>query len=126
MSTNLLFGRDKQGMNAFAPRPSTNIFSASLVNGSASTITLPTNSKSWIVAFSAQPGTNIWVDFTGATAAIPSGSTFAPTTSELNPGARLLSAYKKDGVTAATISIITNNSTADVSAALYVPDQTDR
>lgn len=121
MTTSLEFGRDIQGYNAYAPRPSTNIFSATLVNGAASTITLPQDYKSWIVAFSYQPGTNNFVDFTGATAAVPAGGTFAATTSELNPGARLLKSTQKDNVTPATISIVTDNATSDVSVVLYAP-----
>lgn len=119
MATKLLFGRDIQGYNSFSPQPSDNIFSATLVNGAASTITIPTSESEWIVAFSIQPGTTIFVDFTGATAAIPAGGTFAATTSEINPGARFISATKNDNVTANTISIITNNATTEVSVSLY-------
>jgi hypothetical protein len=119
MSTKLNFGRDVQGYNAYAPVPSTNMYSATLANGVASTITLPTNSPAWIVSFSAQPGTNIWVCYTGATAAIPAAGTFAATTSELNPGARLLPSLANDGVTAKTLSIITDSTTSDVSVVLY-------
>lgn len=119
MSTLLEFGRDVQGYNAYAPQPSTNIYSATLVNGAASSITLPKNLPEWIVSFSAQPGTNIWVDFTGATAAVPVGGTFATSTSELNPGARFVATFANDGTTAKTISVITDNATADVSIALY-------
>lgn len=121
MSTVLSFGRDTQGFNAYAPDPSTNIFSATLVNGAASTITLPLSQKYWIVSPSYQPGTNVFVDFTGATAAIPVGGTFSAATSELNPSARRVKSTQDDGVTAATISFITNNATAEVSVSLYAP-----
>lgn len=119
MSTKLNFGRDVQGYNAYAPVPSTNIYSATLVNGAAASITLPTSQSVWIVAFSYQPGTNVFVDFTGATAAIPAGGTFAATTSELNPGARMVSSLRNDGVTASTISLLTNTATAEVTVSLY-------
>lgn len=119
MATELEFGRDVQGYNAFAPRPSTNIFSATLVNGSAASITLPLLQPEWIVSFSFQPGTNVFVDFTGATAAVPAGGTFAATTSTLNPGARIVKSTQADGTTAATISLITNNATAEVTVELY-------
>jgi len=121
MTTSLEFGRDIQGYNAYAPRPSINIFSATLVNGAAATITLPQDYKSWIVAFSYQPGTNNFVDFTGATAQVPAGGTFAATTSELNPGARLLKSTQKDNITPATISLVTNNATSDVTVVFYAP-----
>src|SRR5271167_5032776 len=112
MSTLLNFGRDVQGMNAYAPEPSTDGFSATLVNGAASTITVPSNYKNWIVSISPEPGTNIWVDFSGATAAIPSGGTFAATTSRLNPGPRTVQG-------GSTFSVITDNATADVGVELY-------
>ena len=118
MATRLFFGRDEQGYNAFAPEPSTTIFSATLVNGAAESITLPTNAKKWVLSFSFQPGTNVFVDFSGATAAAPAGSAFASTTSVLNPGSRLLNAKKSDG-NPTEISLITNNATAAVTVELY-------
>lgn len=123
MATKLEFGRDINAYNAFAPRPSTTAFSATLTNGAASSITLPGNFQEWVVAFSFQPGTVVWVDFSGATAAIPVGATFAATTSELNPGARKIATYKNDGVTPRTISLITDSATADVSITLYGIEQ---
>lgn len=112
MSTFLSFGRDVQGYNAFAPQTATDKWSATITNGNATSITVPSNHTAWIVAFAYQPGTNIWVDLTGATAAIPAGATLASTTAELNPGQRLVKAGDK-------ISIITDNTSADVGIALY-------
>ncbi len=119
MSTKLNFARDVQGYNSFAPPVSTNMFSATLAAAGNATITLPTNALSWIVAFSYQPGSDIWVRFNG-TAAAPAGATFAATTSELNPGVRVVSAFKADGTTAATINILNNGaSSADIWVGLY-------
>lgn len=112
MSTRLNFGRDDQGYNAFAPATATDKWSATITNGAETHITVPSNSQNWIAAFSYQPGTNIWVDLTGATAIVPVGATLAATTSELNPGARHVQAGGK-------ISIITDNTSADVGVALY-------
>ena len=108
----LNFGRDTQGYNAYAPKDSGNKFSATLGAGSASSITVPKNYPIWIVAFSYQPGTDVWVDFTGTTAAIPVGATFAATTSSLNPGQRTVLA-------GASISLITDSTTADVGIELW-------
>lgn len=119
MSTKLNFARDVQGYNAYAPAPSTNMFSATLISGGNATITLPTNESSWIVAFSFQPGADIWVSYNGSATA-PAGATFAATSSELNPGARILPSVQNNGTTATTINLL-NNGTAstDVWVALY-------
>ncbi len=119
MSTILHFARDDQAYNAYAPQPSTNIYSATLVNGADSFITMPLSQPEWIVSFSYQPGTNVFVDFTGQTASDPAGATFASATSELNPGARLIKSTMSDGVTASTISFVTNNASAEVTVSLY-------
>lgn len=112
MSTFLNFGRDTQGYNAFAPAPSTDKYSATLVNGAAASVTIPSNHQTWNISFSYQPGTTVWVDFSGATAAIPVGGTFASTTSELLPGSRTVQK-------ASTVSLITDSATADVGIILY-------
>lgn len=112
MSTLLDFGRDVQGYNAYAPQPSTNNWSATLTNGSATSITVPANYPRWVVSFRYQPGTDVWVDFTGATAAIPVGATLATTTSELRPASVTL-------YSGTTISVITNNATADIGISMY-------
>lgn len=112
MSQILHFGRDEQGYNAYAPYDSQNKVSATLGAGAASSFTVPSNYPIWVVAFSPQPGTNVWVDFTGATAAAPVGATFAATTSSLNPGQRTVLAGTR-------ISCITDNTTADVGVEMW-------
>jgi hypothetical protein len=118
-ATKLNFGRDVQGFNAFAAPPSTNIFSAKLTVGAAATVTLPLDYKKWIVAFSYTGGAEVWVDFTGATAASPTLGTFSATTSCRNPGTRVVKATTSDNETAATISLITPDATAYVSVELW-------
>lgn len=111
-ATQLQFGRDAQGYNAYAPQDSSIKYSATITNGTATSITVPSSHTTWIAAFSIQPGANVWVDFSGATAAIPVGATLATTTSSLNPGQRTV--YAKG-----TISIITDNTEADVGIELW-------
>lgn len=119
MTTKLNFGRDIQGYNSFAPPVSTNMYSATLAASGNATITLPTNVPYWIVAFSFQPGSDIWVRFNG-NAAAPAGATFAATTSELLPGARIVSCFQSDGITATTINLLNNgSSSADIWVGLY-------
>lgn len=106
--TNLLsFGRDVQGYNAYAPQDAPFKQSATLAAGTASSFTIPKSYPVWIVAFSPQPGADVWVDFSGATAAIPVGGTFASTTSSLNPGQRTVNS-------GTSISCITDSTSADI------------
>lgn len=106
--TNLLsFGRDVQGYNAYAPQDAPFKKSATLSAGVASSFTIPSSYPVWIVAFSPQPGANVWTDLSGATAIIPVAGTFGTTTSSLNPGQRTVLA-------GTSISCITDNTTADI------------
>lgn len=112
MTTNTLqFGRDSQGYNAYAPYPSAVKYNATITDGSATSITVPKTYPLWVVSFRYYPN-DIWVDVTGATAAIPVGATLASTTSELNPAALTLSA-------GANISVITAQTSADVSIVMW-------
>ena len=111
MSTKLIFGRDAQGFNAYAPAPSTNKWSATITNGNATSITVPVNFPTWIVSFRYYPN-DVWVDTTGATAAIPVGATLAVSTAELNPATLTLNS-------GATISMITGLTSADVSIVMW-------
>ena len=113
--TALVFGRDSHNYNAYAPYPSNNIQTATLTNGSASSVTVPTgtNYPYWLVSYRYYPsGVSCFVDVTGATAAIPVGSTFAASTSEGNPASHTLLA-------GTTISVITDASAADVTIAMW-------
>lgn len=112
VGTVLDFGRDINSYNAYAPRPSTNVYSATITNGNATSITLPSDHPEYIVALAYTPGASVWVDFSGATAAIPVGATLAASTSTLLPGSRTVKAGSK-------ISIITSNTSDDVSIEIY-------
>ena len=110
----LNFGRDSHSYNAFAPHPSNNIFTATLTNGTAHSCTVPvdTNFPYWAVSYRYQPGSSVFVDVTGAVSAVPVGATFAASTSEGNPASHTL-------VAGQTISMITGNTTADVSVVMW-------
>jgi hypothetical protein len=111
-SIQLNFGRDVQGFSAYAPATSGNKWAATITDGTATSVIVPSNYAVWIAVFSFQPGTNVWVDLTGAVAAIPAGATLTTTTAELNPASRTVYA-------GGTISIITDNTAADVGISLY-------
>lgn len=85
--TELNFGRDVQGFNAFAPSFSDTKYSASLLSAGSDSITVPGTNTNWIAAFSYEPGAVIWVALND-TAAPPAGNTFVATTSELLPASR--------------------------------------
>ena len=111
MSTSLLFGRDVAGYNAFAPQPSTVKWSATLTNGTATSITVPTTYQTWVVSFRYYPN-DVWVDVSGAAAIVPVGATLASTTSELNPASLTLQA-------GTNISAITAQTSADLSIVMW-------
>ncbi len=112
MTTKLLFGRDVQGYNAFAPDFAGDAFSATLAAAGNDTITVPSNFQNWIASFSYSPGSDCWVAL-NASATPPAGNTFAATTSELNPGSRKVQAGN-------TINIYNNGTaSADVGVMLY-------
>lgn len=110
-ATVLNFGRDSQGYNAYAPAPSNNKWSAAITDGSATSFNVPSTHQTWVVSFRYYPN-DVWVDVSGATAAIPAGATFATTTSELNPASLTLQAGTK-------ISVITAQTTADISVVMW-------
>lgn len=111
MAQNLAFGRDAQGYNSFSPQPSTVKYSATITNGSATSVTVPSTYLMWCVSFRYYPN-DVWVDVSGSTAAVPAGATLASTTSELNPASLTLNA-------GTDISIITAQTSADVSIVMW-------
>lgn len=107
----LEFGRDVQSYNAYAPQPSTVKWSATITDGTDTYITVPSSYQTWVVSFRYYPN-DVWVDVSGATAAVPAGGTFATTTSELNPASLTLQAGTQ-------ISVISAQTTADVSIVMW-------
>lgn len=110
--TQLNFGRDVQGFNAFAPKLPDDMYSAAIASGDDESITVPSTSSSWIAVFSYQPGATFWVSIND-TAAPPAGAVFASSTSFLLPAQ--LSVNAGD-----TISCYNNTATdQDIGIALY-------
>ena len=110
--TMLNFGRDIQGMNAYAPQLSDTMYSASLLSGTDDDLTVPSSHANWIAVFSYQPGAAFWVSVND-TANNPAGATFAATTSFLLPAQLQVKAGD-------TISVQNNAATTqDVGVALY-------
>lgn len=110
MITKLNFGRDIQGFNAFAPAFSTTKYAVTLTGGAAQSITIPGDNENYIISFSYQPGTNVWIAH-NTTATLPT-TTITATNSEQNPGQRIVQGGD-------TISFITNNTTADFGVVIY-------
>lgn len=111
MSTKLSFGRDIQGMNAYAPHPSQDMWQTTLTVGAEATVTVPSNFDTWVVSFRYFPN-DVWVDVSGNPAAVPADGALRPTTSELNPAALTLAK-------GTPISMITGQTTADVSVVMW-------
>lgn len=112
MSDYLEFGVDQQGRNAYAPSTANLKWNALLTTSNATSFFVPTSFTNWIVGFSYQPGTTVWVDVSGSVAVAPSSANLTPCTAELLPGQRKVKAGDR-------ISMITENVTAEVCAVLY-------
>lgn len=112
MTLALKFSKDSRGYTTFAPSPATDIRNATLTANVASSITVPSVTDWYTVAFRYEPGVTFWVDVTGATASPPAGSTFAAATSALNPGSYLLAG-------GTNISVLTEETTGEVEVSLW-------
>ena len=99
MSTKFNMIRDISGYNGFGIIPTYDIQATSLAASTAQTFTVPDNYPNWIAIFSYTPGSDVFVDFSGATATVP-GSTVGAVTVALNPSARAV----KGGSTFSAIS----------------------
>jgi hypothetical protein len=110
-STPFALTRDINGYNGFGLPFSKNNFKVILQANAAQSFTVPSNAQNWIVIFSIEAGSKVWVDPT-TTAAIPT-STIGASTSVLNPTGRQVSA-------GTVISMITGDTTAQVCVSLYV------
>lgn len=111
MSTILNFGRDVQGYNAYAPQFATDKYFATITNGVPQDLVIPSTHSTWIISIVPGAGGNIWVSHNNLVG-LPTDDTFTSTASELNPGPRTVFAGD-------VISVITDQTTCDVSVILY-------
>lgn len=116
MSTDLIFGRDVQGLNAYAPPMCTNIETATLAATVADSVTVPSNAPIWVMYVRIEPTKRCWVSSTG-TAAVPAGGTFAASGSDLIVGTI---EYKRTVYAGDVLSFITAETTCDIVVEFYV------
>lgn len=114
-STLLDFGRDVQGLNAYAPQFPIDIFTATLAAATAKSVTVPSSAPVWIMYIRVQPTGWVWVSRT-ATAAVPAGSSLASATSDLAVGTI---EFKRTVYAGDVISVITPNTTCDIVVEFY-------
>ena len=114
-STQLLFGRDVQGLNAYAPNFPTDIFTATLAANAAKSVIVPKNYPVWIMYVRVQPNGWAWVSHT-TTAAVPAGGTLAAASSELIVGTI---EFKRTVNAGDVLSFITPNTTCDIEVAFF-------
>jgi hypothetical protein len=101
MATLYNVNADTKGVNGFGSPFCKNIYSATLAANTEKTLTVPdilasglmpsTLTNQVLAVFNYTSGANVFVAV-NATAAVPAGSSFAATTSELNPSAKKVKA----------------------------------
>ncbi len=116
MSTDLIFGRDVQGLNAYAPLFSTNMLTATLAAATARTITVPSSAPIWIMYVRMEPTGWCWISKT-TTAAVPASSSFAASQSALAVGTI---EFKRTVNAGDVLSFITPNTTLNIQVEFFV------
>lgn len=115
-STQLNFGRDVQGFNAYAPSFPTDIYIATLAAATAKTVTVPGNAPVWIMYVRVEPTGYVWCSRT-TTAAVPASSSLAAAASELIVGTI---EYRRTVYAGDVISFITPNTTCNIEVAFFI------
>lgn len=108
--TKLNMTRDINGFNTFGLVPAANKYNTTLAATVAQTFTVPAKIPNAVAIFFIEPGATVWVAH-NTTATLPGGSV-ASTVSEGNP-----TVWKVSG--GDTISMISNNTTAEVGIKYY-------
>ncbi|MHA1447883.1 MAG: hypothetical protein ACTSP4_00485 [Candidatus Hodarchaeales archaeon] len=111
MTTQLEFARDAQSAETFAPSFTDGLYSCSVATSTATALTVPGTTELYVAIFSYSAGSDVWVS-NNQTAAVPASSSFATTTSSLNPTARIVEATD-------VLSFYTTDSTVSVGVEFY-------
>ena len=110
MTTKFSMTRDINGYNGFGLAFSDTNYNTTLLAGVGQTLTIPSDSRYYLVVFAFESGSTIWVA-NNQTAAVP-GASFAATYSDLNPAARLVKAGD-------VLSFITADTSVAIGVSLY-------
>lgn len=121
MATPFNMTRDINGFNGYGLKFSDTKSSVTLASATDTSLTVPgamamggngiSTTSQWLAVFSYQPGANIYVAL-NQTAASPSGASFADTTSDHLPAARLVNGGD-------VLHFFTNDTSADVTVLFY-------
>jgi hypothetical protein len=123
MSTLLNFARDVQGLSTQSSKFSTDIYSATLVEATNTTLTVPSNFSNWLAVISVQYGKEVWVALNAAAAAPASGSFTVSTGELINPYYPYT--FCKQVKSADVLNFFSVGSTADISVSFYALQQTN-
>lgn len=104
--------RDVSGRNTYSRQVPDYKRASTLASGAEQTFTLPTtNEKGYLVIFSYEAGSKVWVGVGSSSVTLPTGS-FTDTNGELNPTTYTVEA-------GAILRFITNDTSAEIGVVAY-------
>lgn len=112
MSTQLIFARDAQGYNAYAPKIPVDMYTATLEANTATSLTVPSNFSEWVMYVRVQPDGWCWVS--KSTASAPASGLLVASNSELICGTI---EYRRAVKAGDVLNFITSNATCDIHVA---------
>ena len=111
MTVNFNLERDITGAIAYAPMPPTDFRNGTISTGVPQTFTVPEVFDKYVVIFSFEPGTSVWVSYNGVAPTLPLAG-IATVNCELNPASRTVNA-------GTVIKMDTTDATADFGIIFY-------
>lgn len=114
MTTPFCLGKDINGNNTYSIVFSDTNYNMVLLQNVAQTITLPTDSATYRIVFTMEPGSTVWVS-NEDTAVVPTGAA-ALAIEQMNPAVR-------DVVAGSSLTLITANDSAEVGVQIYAIQQ---